>query len=147
MVTATLLNAQLRDPLVALGGVWNVYTPTLGGFTLGNGSTGGAYLQVGKLVIFHAYFVFGSTSAAATAAPTLTLPVTAISTARQLFQAAFWDSSAGAPYSAYAANWSSTTVVTMYTATGEVWESCTTSTPFTWATDDAIYVSGTYEAA
>lgn len=64
VVTAGLLNANLRDPLVALSGAWNSYTPTwgLGITSIGNGTLDGRYIQVGKLVMFRVHLVGGSTT-------------------------------------------------------------------------------------
>ena len=75
------LNAQVRDFINGFGAFTTTYTPTLTGAALGTGgSSSGAYLQVGKLVIFRATFLFG-TSANFSGASTLTmnLPVTASS--------------------------------------------------------------------
>lgn len=53
-VTAALMNSDLRDPLAALSGAWNSWTPTLNQNTSTNISktvNKAGYLQIGKLVI------------------------------------------------------------------------------------------------
>lgn len=53
-VPASEMNAELRDPLTALSGAWNGWTPTLSQGTAANISktvSYAKYIQVGKLVI------------------------------------------------------------------------------------------------
>lgn len=69
-VTAALLNSDVRDPLAALAGAWNSYTPTLTASssnpTLGSGSTTtGRYTQVGKAVEGYFNVTFGTSGTAA----------------------------------------------------------------------------------
>lgn len=128
-------------------GAWTSYTPTLGGFTVGSGAITGAYVRIGKMCHFRASWTYGSGSAAATAFPTLTLPVTASATTNVRMNATFFDTSASAYYDATSRQ-SSTTVVTMgIPGASGIHTTCTTTTPFTWATDDQIILSGTYEIA
>lgn len=50
--------ATVTDPF---GSSWTSYTPTIGsGWTKGDGTTSGAYLRVGSLVVFYAKFVIGN---------------------------------------------------------------------------------------
>lgn len=147
-VTAAFWNAEIRDPLAALSGAWNSYTPTLSGFTPGNGTASGAYIRVGALVIFRASFVFGSTSAAAADSPRLTLPVTATAAGVFMGRGACVDSSAGSTHYAVEAMNVSTTTVALYRLGSEgVYTAMSTSTPFTWATGDSLKTWGIYEAA
>ena len=137
------------NDLNSLAGGWNAYTPALGGFTAGNGTAAGAYLQFGKLVIFRASFTFGSTSAAATTSPTLTLPVTATGLSYGgILLATFHDASASTSYSAFARTQLATgTVAASISGTNGIMTSCTTTTPFTWAVGDKVEIFGVYEAA
>ncbi len=147
-VTAANLNAQLKDFAGGFGALTS-YTPTLTGFTPGNGTAAGAYLQVQKMVYFRASFTFGSTSAAASTTPKLSLPVTAaggsvafVNTLRAHFQDA-----GTAAYQAVP-NINSTTTVELYIpGTSGLLAACSTTTPFTWTTSDYLDVSGWYEAA
>lgn len=150
-VTAALMNSDVRDPLAAVAGAWTSYTPTLTGFTPGNGTASGAYLRVGKLVIFRAKFVFGSTSAGASATPFLTLPVTAATAEYGGFlSGVFYNTSGSQTYLAVCRRAGTTSSVGFsIPGTSGVATAPTATTPFgeAWATGDIIEVSGTYEAA
>jgi len=149
--TATHFNENVRDFGRAFADAWTSYTPTLAGFTPGNGVASGAYMRAGKLIHFRGQFVFGSTSAAASAFPTLTLPVTALAGAvgGTLLDAMVYDASATTRYNVAAWIDTASTVKLAITGTSGVYTTFTTTTPFgaTWTTSDALYVSGTYEAA
>lgn len=137
-----------ESALNALVGAWTPYTPTLTGFTPGNGTPSGQYIQIGKLVHFEAKFTFGSTSAAATAIPTLTLPVPANATATSLANVRGAYLKSGVNWNLAAAQVSTTTAVQVaIIGTSGLFGTPTTTTPFTWATLDTIYAAGTYQAA
>jgi hypothetical protein len=139
------------NDLNALAGAWNSYTPTLAGFTPGNGTAAGAYLQFGKFVSFRARFVFGSTSAATTNVPTLTLPVTASANAPFSAQSSSVTGCVidanGSTYASGALLLTTTTAGLLLLGTNGVMGTFSTTSPFTWTTSDALVVSGTYEAA
>lgn len=63
-----------------IGPVFHSYTPTFGGtgFSLGNGTATGGYIQYGNITFFESYLIVGSTTALTTAgnALTMTLPLT-----------------------------------------------------------------------
>lgn len=146
-VTAANLNAQLKDFASGFG-AWTSYTPTLSGFTLGNGTIAGKYMLVQKTCIFTAKLTFGSTTTAASAFPTATLPVTAASTyAASVLHARFGDASPGAAYIAYVDLGSTTTIRAGIIGSSGLATVCTTTTPFTWTTSDVVYWSGVYETA
>jgi hypothetical protein len=148
-ITAAGLNGQLRDFINGFG-AFTSYTPTLAGFTPGNGVATGAYLQVQKLVIFRASFTFGTTSAAAAALPTLTLPVTSTALFGQATMpgsAVFRDDSAAAIYTAFVRHATTTTVALAVVGTNGLNSAPSTTSPFTWAVNDVITVHGVYEAA
>jgi hypothetical protein len=138
-VTATLMNTHVRDNLKAIGDAWTTYTPTTTGLTLGNGTVTAAYTQSGKLVQFRIKFTLGSTSVMAT--PTFTLPATAFATRSFTFAAGAFDTSASDHYGLSALN----TTTTVFFRNGST--ALSSTVPFTWATGDELYVSGTYEAA
>lgn len=148
-ITAALLNTHVRDFRDAFNAKTS-YTPTLTGFTLGNGTIAGSYTQVGKTVWFEATFTMGSTSAAASAIPTCTLPVTAASSAvsAAVCRAQFTDSGTAA-YLAAARILSTTTCAAYIIGSSGILTTPTTTTPFTWApaSGDLVYWSGVYEAA
>lgn len=147
VVTDTDLDTHLRDFANAFGPKTS-YTPTLAGFTLGNGTVSGSYTQIQKTVWFEATFVFGSTSAAASAVPTLTLPVTAASSAvnAALLRAQFIDSGTAA-YLAAGRLLTSTTAAAYIIGSSGLLTTPSTTTPHTWAVNDGIYIAGIYEAA
>lgn len=138
---------QVGLSITALGSAWPTYTPTLTGFTLGNGTITGRYLQVGKKVEMAAVMTFGSTSAAAAAAPTITLPVSALTANFGDFTVLFVDASPGDVYFAVGYQAAIGTIGCYISGTSGKATAPTTTTPFTWTTGDSIYVRGTYEAA
>jgi hypothetical protein len=145
------VNTALDEIKVYLAGsfeAWTAYTPTLGGFTPGTGTpTAGAFARIGKIVHFRAVWTYGSGSAAASARPTLTLPVTAANASGANVTAIFFDASPVNHYQA-AAHQTSTTVITMgVLGTNGISNTASTTSPITWATDDQIILSGSYEAA
>lgn len=148
-ITAALLNSQVRDLINGFGAKTS-YTPTLTGFTLGNGTIAGSYTQIGKWVWFEATFTMGTTSAAASAIPTCTLPVTAAAGTvnNALCRAQFTDAGTAA-YLAAARVLSTTTCAAYIIGSSGVLTTPSTTTPFTWtpANNDVIYWSGIYEAA
>lgn len=149
-VTAANLNNELRDPLSALSGAWNSYTPTVSTSTQGNGTTACQYLRFGKLVIGYASLTLGSTSSISTAVG-LSLPVTAVGTGMPgLLVAKAYDTSAGAWYDmgVVFASTSVLDVVAVSTAGSYAVHAATSSSvPFTWATGDIVRVGFEYEAA
>jgi len=140
-------NGQVKA-LIDGFGAKTAYTPTLGGFTKGNGTTDGSYTQIGNWVWFEATFTFGTTSAAASAVPTITLPVTAASSGvnNALMRAQFIDSGT-ASYFAGGRLLTTTTAAAYVIGTNGIFNSPSTTSPHTWATGDGIYWAGIYEAA
>lgn len=145
--TGTLLNTP---------GAWTTYTPTLGGTGWALGTTGasatGAYCKIGRLVVFWANVVFGSSGATfgASAAPTLTIPVTASSgDARfvSLVKSMYYDSSTGNQYTGAVQMDSTDTFLCITIGTNGVAGAVTSTVPFTWAASDQIYIGGSYESA
>lgn len=146
-------NDAYFDGLIGSGTAYTSYTPTFANTTLGNGTVAGKYQQFGKTVFFRASFILGSTSAVSTS-PTVTLPVTSASST---YTASI--SPIGNVYlndngvASYASQllWATTSTASFPafgSASSYVNATGITSTiPFTWATADGIYLSGTYEAA
>jgi len=148
-ITAALVNTHLRNLRDAFDAKTS-YTPTLTGFTLGNGTVSGSYTQVGKTVWFEVTFTMGTTSAAASAIPTVTLPVTAASGSvhSALCRAQFTDAGTAA-YLAAARILTTTTCGAYIIGSSGIFTTPSTTTPFTWtpASGDLVYWSGVYEAA
>lgn len=149
ITAATYWNGQVRDLINGFGAM-STYTPTLTGFTLGNGTISGRYTQIGKTVWFEVTFTMGTTSAAASATPICSLPVTAASTALSaaLVRAQYTDAGTNA-YLAAGRLLTTTTCGAYIIGSSGVLTAPTTTTPFTWtpANNDAVYWAGIYEAA
>jgi hypothetical protein len=136
-------------------GAWTAYTPTLGGtgWALGNGTSSGFYCQIGKIILWRAIMTFGSTSTFGSTELTVTIPITgkagAGNTAEFPINTRYFDASTSKLYVAHSRYVNATTAgLWSFVAdtTGEVTPVIST-TPFTWATLDQIYVNGFYEAA
>lgn len=150
VVTAAVLNTEVRDPLTALQAAWTSYTPATTNITVGNGSVTGRYNRVGKTIDFQCTFTFGSTSAVS-ASPTFSLPVTALTTGWAATDGSIFDTSVGAlGYYPVAGVALSTTIVTCRiwpSTAGNPWNAIGSTTPITWATGDVLTIQGRYEAA
>lgn len=133
---------------------WEAWVPTLGNLTLGNGISQGAFVRMGRTIMFRWRFVLGSTSAVGSD-PTFTLPVAAVNppygaTADQtaigeIHQQDLGGSSRRGLVWISGTNPASGRIISYSTTGGAV---VTTSTvPFTWATGDSMFAWGFYEAA
>ncbi len=128
---------QLLENLSEIGGAWTAYTPTLGGWTQGNGTVDGAYRLAGKRLLGRCYFSFGSTSAAAASGATFTLPTGTPVAEPQSVDVVAFDDSAGVVYAAAGLVPASTATIT----------TSVTSSLFTFATSDLIVVNFAVEIA
>jgi hypothetical protein len=157
VLTAAFWNTQVRDnlnmiaPFMSAGQSW---TPTMSNsWANGNATASGKYFQVGKLVIFWAQIILGSTTTKGASSLKLSLPVTAsdVYTFSGL-QFSFEDSGSNLFFGTgtdYASATTSTIVAQVASVSGTYASLgfVTSTTPFTWTTGDKIYYSGTYEAA
>ncbi len=153
-----VLNSSLGTGTGELGGAWQSWTPTWVNVTVGNGTIDYAkYLQIGKTVFFRIKFTLGSTSSI-TGSVTLGLPVNASATYDDVNE----DTVAGAllcrDTSLSGLNigglridtTSTHRVIPFVVNAASTYAGAVTpngSIPFTWATGDAISMSGSYEAA
>lgn len=130
------------------GGAWKSFTPSWTNITVGNSTINeGYYTQIGKTVIFYVRFALGSTSAV-TGSVTLSLPVAKASTLNN-----------ATPIGLVRMNDVGTAIYTgQITAAGTVTGVGASGTyateaflaatvPFTWATNDVLYIQGTYQSA
>jgi hypothetical protein len=143
VLTAANWDATVRDGFNAFG-QWTSFTPTLTGFTLGNGTITGRYMRVQKWCRWQALFTFGSTSAAASAAPVFTLPPSATLSSSwplnaEIGRVTFYDTGT-AGYSGIVRITTTTTVGCYIQGTSGQHVAPTTTTPFTWTTGDAIFI-------
>jgi hypothetical protein len=146
----TVYNGSAWVPFGGVGS-WTSYTPTLGGtgWAIGNGTAVGAYIKIGRFVSFRARITSGSTTTyGASNAPTISLPITAVTVPTDLNLRIF-DSGTGS-FIGIANLLNSTTLICYAMATGGSYASfaeITSTVPFTWATGDQLIVSGVYESA
>lgn len=132
---------------------WNTYTPTLANIVVGNSQIAGFYKKIGRVVHFYVQYVQGSTGTMGSN-PTYTVPVAAStryssSTRDVIGQCAVLDS--GTANFMGVCFWvSSTTAALQVLSAGGTYvgvNSFTATVPMTWATNDAWFAWGTYEAA
>lgn len=126
-------------------GVWTSYTPTVTGWTLGNGTVTGFYQQIGKTVFFHAAVISGSTTVFG-ANPSITFPVTASGAGRGTFWSVAQDVSTGDNYK-LGESQSGTLVQMSSLGTNGLYVTMSSTVPFTFASGDTLVVSGMYRAA
>jgi len=127
---------------------WQSWTPTLTNLTLGNGSSVGTYIQIGKTVFFKWIFTIGTTSAVGTA-PTISLPVTSVATPDVTFPlgTCIYDNNGGSGFNGLFM-WASTTTTALYTLdTSNNFTAYSATNPTAYASGHKIYGQGVYEAA
>lgn len=148
--TTSAIQTQLGSKADILSnGSWTSYTPTITGFTVGNGSISGRYTQIGKTVIFRATFTVGSTSARPNGSVYVNIsrppvPIADEANYQSYMNCMVLDDGTGwFPLISFGDSiWA---FGTGGTYAGIAYLSSTI--PITWATNDKIFVSGTYEAA
>ena len=125
---------------------WTSYTPTLTNITKGNGTVTAVYQQIDKLVTVNIFFLMGSTSAMGNS-PKFSLPVSNVDSYVDGV-CVLWDQGVavhtGSCY-AYADN-----LVIEYldaSATSLQPGGISSTTPFTWNTNDKIYAQLSYQVA
>lgn len=124
---------------------WTTYTPVSvgSGFTIGNGTAEGRYKKIGKTVFYTITITFGSTTTFVSSWNFL-FPTAYYSDVRLVYNNArilYRDVSASAFYDGCTLGSS----MGYYTAVNSK-SVLTTTTPFTWASGDQIYISGFYES-
>ena len=148
VANSVLTAAQLNE----IGESGTAYTPTLSGWTKGNGTFTAAYLQINKLILYRGIFVGGSGTTAASFFD-ISFPVPAnpfYDTYKQpLADANYYDTSTGAGYNLQGL-WISTTIrlVCLNTAgTFAQLADLSGTSPVTYGAGDSISWSICYEAA
>ncbi len=132
------------DALTALTAVWTSYTPSLtstsGSPSVGSGTLDGKYRQLGKTVEVRIALTWGAGTTYGTGNPSISLPVTPLEYP-QVAYAVLQDF--GTNTFTAGAIFESVSKVTPVSASGAL----TNTSPFTWATNDKLVISATYEAA
>lgn len=152
VVTAAMLNAEVRDKFTELQGVWTAYTPTWVGFTT-NPTVTARYMRVGKTIHFR---IDGVLNAAPTGAVTVTVPfgtralVSGISQAVGVFHAK--DVSAGQYWAGIliadsGASFTAVRPMLSASSTNPLLAQMAATTPLAWASPDSISMYGSYELA
>lgn len=150
LVTAALMNTEVRDALTGLQAAWDTYTPTLTATTtnptLGNGTALAKYLRIGRTAMFQAAWTFGSTSTVGSGSYLMALPVTADAVGfDQTVVVGFFDASAARHYVGKGLiNSGGATIVRFHLEGGNALGSATPVVP---ATGDVIYAAGTIAVA
>jgi hypothetical protein len=146
VLTAAFWNTQVRDNMNAVG-VWTSFTPSWTGVTIGNATNTGGYIAAGKTVSYWVKFVLGSTSAV-TATPIVTLPVTAKAAQIGCHAGLFEDTGVG--YSPIVPRVAGSTIECYAALASSTYVNAATlsaTIPFSWNTNDIIWLSGIYESA
>lgn len=131
---------------------WTSFTPTLSGgsWAAGNGTFSTAYIKVGKLVVYRGRFVFGSTTVKdASNGLSISVPVTMASTVGLVGSASYLDSGV-ANFMGLITPGSTTTInpqAVTVSGSSVQHSGVVTNNPFTWATNDEIRWTVTYEGA
>lgn len=150
-VTAALMNTHVRDAMNGLFTAYTSYVPVWTGASTnpvpGNGTITGGYDRFGKLIRFRLQITMGSTTTYGTGQWRVTLPATPVS-GRWLFLVDLYDSGTGVRTGT--ARWNVAGYLDIYapdTTAGAIDRAVTGTVPQTWATSDALFISGSYEAA
>lgn len=147
--TAATMNTHIRDQFATIGDPWFAYTPiwTSSGTNpvIGNGTITGAYRWTGQTVNFWAQIVMGSTTTFGTGSWFITAPI-APANYRWLFSGVSRDASASASYS-LGAEYDTTLPLRLRNIGVSPVTGVSSTSPFTWANTDTLFISGTYEAA
>ncbi len=127
---------------------WQSWAPTFtGGWANGNGTWDAKYVKIGKTVHFRGLFTAGSTSTMGSGM-IISRPVTASNIIDNNVNVLFIQSTtrfAGFPL---LGNTTTMTIgVSLANATYVQFGAISATAPFTWATGNLVYISGTYEAA
>ena len=140
------LGQGIEDLFALLEGPKTAYTPSLGTWTLGNGTIAGAYKLVGNHLKFRIIFTVGSTTTTTANTPTFSLPAgfEAITEQRQSVAATLRDASVPDSYAGWAVVDAGSTVVNRI-KTLDANDFVTSTVPHTWAAGDTIEINGEIE--
>lgn len=131
--------------LAADHAAWTAYTPTLTNVTIGTGGTvTGSYLQLGKTGFVRVVLTLG-TGGSFTGSVTISLPVAAATTFQPIGTALLYKSSTDTRFVGFAQSNSPATSA-VFSAHGNAGTVGATN-PFTWAANDQIYATFTYQTA
>lgn len=155
VVTATELNAEVRDLGAGVQAAWDTYTPswTATGTnpSLGNGTSVGRYLQVGKTITFMVQITAGSTTTFGAGRFCVSLPIAERGTTIMwAVHGSVYDQSTDMKWACHASKYATNGRVELEVdagTAGNAMRNVTSTAPFTWTTGDLFFLCGTYEAA
>ncbi|MFK0151207.1 hypothetical protein ACIQVK_03880 [Streptomyces sp. NPDC090493] len=156
VVSAALMNQEIRDQFNSFFGAWTTYTPTFGSTgtapAVGNGTLNGQYMKIGRTVIMSLTFTIGSTTTFGSGNLSFTLPATgaAASNGVALNASASRTGTQNFVMGAMPLTNNATTTSTIWfasTSTSGDWDAWTASVPWTLAAGDIVRVWGQYQAA
>lgn len=131
---------------------WQAWTPTLTGWTLGNGTVTARYWKANKTVLFEGKITWGSTTSAS-GLLTVSLPLTASSSGYPCGVGKATDASVRF-YQVFTAVYTTTSLYfnvggTNNGISGALYDAggVTNTSPFTWVNTDSLTFQGMYEAA
>lgn len=151
VLTAAQLNAQVRDNFKAIGDPWASWAPAWTATTnpvIGNGSLTAGVSLAGKMVNFWIHLVAGSTTTFGTGGWQFNFPA-GESAHRWIFQGVARDASAALSWPIMAERTAAGVLLVraLPSVAGSSFANVNATSPFTWATSDELFLSGTYEAA
>ena len=131
---------------------WTSWAPTLGNtWANGNGVWNAEYCQLGKIVHVRATFTLGTTTTKGASIPSVSLPVTASTTALPLMASPCPATVAGGSGQLIFPSITTTTTISLYVfnsgGTYLARNNMTNTVPATWATNDVFQLAFSYEAA
>lgn len=129
------------------GGGWTTWTPTVTGLTIGNGTQIARYQKVANTINFQYRVLFGSTTAI-TGDFRFTAPENHDGNFYGNLYAGAWDASPGTFYMMAPFTFSSADVYVRSILTNGTYastEALSATAPFTWAVNDILTCSGSYE--
>lgn len=133
-------------PYSAIKGVaWTSFTPSWTGLTVGTGATNtGFYCQIGKTIHLRVSVTLGTSPSVSGTPPVLTLPVSIKESGVFFIGTATYSSSN--TYIGYIDGFGALRIQNV-SGTYPYLANVTSTTPFTWATGDKIFIYSTYEIA
>ena len=138
----------IEDVLVPAVNAWTAWTPTFLGASLGNGTISAFYSKLGKVVTIRIRFLLGSTSTV-TSQPRFSLPFNAIAAIPIASPALLINSGSGNQIGIAGTSATTHATVSALNAAGTYLgiATITNTVPFTWAVNDVMEFTFTYEAA
>lgn len=150
IVTAAMLNAEVRDALTQLQAPWVDYTAAWTAATtnpaIGNGTIDASYHRVGKTVSFLVKVTMGSTTTYGSGQWRIALPFAAAMT-RWRVPADLNVSGGSYLVSGIASNTAYLALLAPSTTAGNADRSVSPTVPAAWSAGDSFTVAGTYETA